>query len=90
MSEQMTDIPVSFCDHRLNNGRIILLCLAGPALCTFVQYLITSFCSRPEVASDVISGTFVRLFVLDKCVKFRDRNSKRSREIPPGAIGGGI
>ena len=58
---------------RLNSGRIIrLFARAGPILRTCVQYLMTFF-SRPEAASDVISGRFVMPIVLDKCVKFRDR-----------------
>ena len=67
-----TDVPASFGDYRLNSGRIIRLCLAGPVLQTSVQYLIT-FSSRREVASDInhiISDTFVRTIVLDKCVTF--------------------
>ena len=60
---------------------------AAPVLRTFscaVAYL-TTFCSRPEAASDVLPTTFLRLTVSDKCVKFRDpcltfsRNSTGSR-----------
>ena len=51
------DVTASFDDYRLSNGRIIRL-FVGPVLRTFVQYLITC-CSRPEAASDVISGKFV-------------------------------
>ena len=40
----------------------------GPVLLTFVQYLIT-FRSRPDVASDVISGVFVGPIAIDKFVK---------------------
>ena len=50
----------------------------------FVQYLI-AFYSGPEVASVVISRRFVKMIVPDKFVKCGD-----SREILPGAIGGGI
>ena len=39
----------------------------GPVLRTFVQYLI-AFCSRPETASDVISGRFVGSIVPNKHV----------------------
>ena len=42
------------------------------------------FFSRPEAASDVISGTFLGPIVCDKCAQFR------SREIPPEAVVGGI
>ena len=63
--------------------------LAGRTrLCTLLQYFI-AFCSRPEAASEVISGRFLRPIVPDKCAKFRDPCSTRSREIPPGAVGGG-
>ena len=65
------------------------LCPVEPVLRTFVQYLIT-FCSRPEAASDVISGTFARPIGLDKCVKFRGSSSNRSLEIPPEAVWGDI
>ena len=44
---------------------------AGPVSRTFAQYLI-AFCSRLEVASDVVSGRFVTPIVPDKCVKFGD------------------
>ena len=53
---------------------------AAPVLRTFVQYLI-AFCSRPETASDFISG---------KYVKFRDPGLNRSREIPPETVIGDI
>ena len=36
-----------------------------------MQYSI-AICSRPEVASDVISGGFVRLIVPDQALKLRD------------------
>ena len=44
---------------------------AGPVLRTFALYLI-AFCSRPEIASDVISGKFLDPVVQDKSVKFHD------------------
>ena len=56
-----TVVPASFGDSGLNIG----LCLAGPVLCTFMQYL-NKFCSRLELASDVVSSMFVRLFFVDK------------------------
>ena len=65
------------------------LCPATPILRTFVQCLI-AFCNLPEVASDVISGKFLRPVVLNKCVNFRDPGLECSREIPPEAGGGGI
>ena len=55
----------------------------------FVQYKI-AFCNRPETASDVISGMFVRLIVHNKRVKFRGPRFNRSRESPPEAVGGVI
>ena len=44
------------------------------AIRTFAQYLI-AFDSRPEAASDVISGNFVGQTVDDNCVKCRDRHT---------------
>ena len=54
-----------------------------------MHYLI-EFCSRPEATSDFISGTFVRTVVIDNFVKLGDPRLKRSREIPPEAVYGGI
>ena len=65
------------------------LCPVGPVLRTFVQYWIT-FCSRPQAASDIVSGTFVSLVVLVKRVKFHDPCLNRSWEIPREAARGGI
>ena len=45
--------------------------------------------SRPEAATDVISGRFVRLAVPEKCVKFRDPRLNCSPGIQPKAVGGG-
>ena len=56
------------CDIRLN--RIEIFASVRPDPGRFVQYLI-AICSRPKVASDVLSGIFVRPIVLDKSVKFR-------------------
>ena len=56
---------------------------------TFAQYF-AAFCSRPEAASDVISGRFVTPIVRDKCVKSCDPCRNRFREIPPEAVGSGI
>ena len=61
----------------------------APFLLTFVQYLIV-FCSRPEEASDIVSGRFVRLAVLDKCIQFCDHRLNYSQETRPEAVGGGI
>ena len=52
----------------------------------FVQYLV-AFCNRPEGVSDVISGRFAREVVVEKCVKYGHPRLKRSREIPPEAVG---
>ena len=41
----------------------------GTALCTFMQYLLT-FCSLPEVASDIVSGMTAERMGLDVYVKF--------------------
>ena len=51
-----------------------------PVLRTFVRYLI-AFCSRPEEASDVISGVVVDPTSLDIHVKFGDSWSNRSQDI---------
>ena len=47
------------------------LCPAGPVLRTFMQYLMT-FCSRPEVDNDVISGVDVDNVGMDVGLKFGD------------------
>ena len=56
---------------------------------TFMWYLIV-FNSRPEAASDFISGKFVGLTVLSEYVKYRDSPLNSSREIRHKAVGGGI
>ena len=53
------NVHAKFGTSRLHCGRIIRLFVDRTVLRTFVQYLI-AFCSRPEKASDVISGRFVR------------------------------
>ena len=83
------DVQASFGDYRLNSGRIIRLCPAGPVLHTFVEFCI-AFCSRQEAASYVISNAFVKAIVPDKCVKLCGPRLNRSREIPPEAVGGDI
>ena len=50
---------------------------AGPILRTFVQYLI-AFCSRLEVACDVIFGVAVDQVGMDVPVKFGDSRSNCS------------
>ena len=65
------------------------LCMSGPVLCTFVQYLIT-FCSCPEAARVVISGRFVRPGVLDKRAEVNDPSLNSSREKPPKVVAGCI
>ena len=62
---------------------------AASVLHTSVQYLI-AFYNRPEAASDVISGRFVRLAIPDKCVKFHNPRLNRSLEIWPIAVRGDI
>ena len=52
---------------------------------TFVEYLVV-FCSRPETASDIISGRLVGPIVCDKRLKFLDPRLNHSREIPPEAV----
>ena len=56
---------------------------------TFMQYLI-AFCNISEATSDIMSDRFVRLAILDKCVKFRDPRVNRSPEILLEAVEGGI
>ena len=63
--------------------------MAGAVLRTFVQYFI-AFYSRPETASDFISGEFVGPIVHDTTVKFRDPRLNRSRQMSSKAVGGGI
>ena len=65
------DVRAKFGDSRLKTGRIIRLFPTGPVLRTLVQYLST-FCSRPKIASGVISCRFVGPIDLDKCLKFRE------------------
>ena len=62
---------------------------AGPVLATFIQYKITIW-SRSEVASDVISCTFVWPVVPDQDDKLDDPGFNSSQDIPPEDIGGGI
>ena len=50
---------------------------ATPVLRNFMQNLI-AFCSRPETASDVMSGRFMGLIVHDKRAKFRYPRLNRS------------
>ena len=83
------DVRVKYDDSMLNSGRIIRLRPLGPILRTIVQNLI-AFSSRPEAASDVISGTVVGPIVPDEPVKFGDTSLNHSLKIPPEAIGGGI
>ena len=52
-----------------------------------MQYLI-AFCTRPEIASDVIASRFVRPIVRDKRVKCCDPRLNRCRAIPTEAVGG--
>ena len=66
------------------------LCASMPAVLvsyTFVQYVI-ALCSQSEATSDVISDRFVRMYVPNKCVKFRDPRLKRSPEIRSDAARG--
>ena len=52
-----------------------------------MQYLV-AFCSRPQAASDVLSGRWGRLIVPDKCVvRFGDLRLNRSGEIRPESVG---
>ena len=55
---------------------------AAPILRTFMQNLIT-FCSQPEAASDVISGTLVRPIVVDKYLKFHDPSLNILKKLHP-------
>ena len=58
---------------------------ATPVLSTFMQYL-----TGLEATSDDISGVFVGLTVINKCVKFCDPGLNRSGKIRPKAVGYGI
>ena len=83
------DVCAKFGDSRLNSGRIIRLFAGQTRFTHFVQCLI-AFCSQPETASDVISGTFVGLIVHDKLVKFCNPRLNRPRKILVEAVGFGI
>ena len=61
----------------------------GRVLCSITKYSVT-YCSRPEAASDVISGKFVRPSILNKVVKFGDPRLNRSRAIRPKFVRDGI
>ena len=52
---------------------------AGPVSYTFMEYS-KAFCHLPEVASDVLLGTFVSLIVSDNDIKFGKAGLNRSRE----------
>ena len=64
-----TDVRVKFGDSTLDSDRLFDSLPAAPVLLTCVQYLI-AFCSRPEAANDVVSGTVVRPLVPDKSAQF--------------------
>ena len=59
---------------------LLILPQAVTELCAFLPSA-PVLRSRPEVASDVISGRFVRLPVLDKLVEFRGPRLNGSPEI---------
>ena len=84
------DDHVTFGDSMINNMIIKINSLpAAPVLRTFVQYLVT-FCSRPDDASDFISGSIWGPIIPNKPVKCRDPCLNHSREIAPDGVGGGI
>ena len=62
-----------------NRGRISRLCASRTLLGTVMQYSIT-FCSRPEAASNVISGDFLRRIVANRAVKFNNPRFNHFRE----------
>ena len=77
------DVTASFGDLRLNSGRMIRLVVRpDPFYRNSVLYL-AAFCNRPEGASDVISGKFLRRIVFKMCLKSRVHCLNCSREIPP-------
>ena len=86
------DIRVKFGNSALNRGRVIHLFADRSRVTHFyVSFkLLIAFCSRPEAANDVVSGTFMELTVPNKCVKFRHTCLNRSGEILPKAVAGGI
>ena len=67
------DVRVKFGDSRLNSPLDRFLHI-------FVLHSV-AFCSRPEAASDVMSGRFVLLIVHNKCVKFCDPRLQCSGEV---------
>ena len=76
------DVCVKVGDSTLNSGPIIRLVAGRTCIRTSVQYLI-AFCSRPDEASDVISGSFVMLTV--PTIVYKPLSEIRAK-----AIGGGI
>ena len=80
-----TDVCASFGDSRSTVGELFY-CLSGRTRFAHCFVVFNGILQPPEAASDVISGRFVRLIVLDGCVKFRDLCLNHSREIPPEAV----
>ena len=77
--EYVGGCPVSFGDSWLYSP----LCLAGPVLHTFVQYLVT-FCNLLAGTSEVISGRFcvaIENIGVDIDAKFCDSRSNGSGDI---------
>ena len=54
-----TDVRASFGDYKLNSGRIIRHSLSYGTRFAHFCAVFNNICSRPEAASDVISGEFV-------------------------------
>ena len=77
---------VKRCDPRLNRPGEIR---PKAVECGIFSRVLNFDKCRPEAASDVISGKFVRPIIIDKNVKFCDPCLNHSREISPEAAGVG-
>ena len=53
---------------------------------THFSAVLITFCSRPEAAIKVISGSFVGRMILDTRSKFRGSSLNRSRKSPPESL----
>ena len=87
-----SDVRAKCSVSRLENDRIIrLFGRSDPFYAILYSRYLIAFCSRPEAATDVISGKFLELVATcHKRVKFGAPGSNCSREIPPDALEGGI
>ena len=86
------DVRVKFGESGLNSGWVARH-FAGRTHFTHFCAAFNYICNRPEAAGDVVYGTFmrpIRLYISERCVKFRYPRLNRSPEIQPEAVVGGI